>query len=253
MRLITRSFYSVCFFALTACISKGPNPDDPYESINRKTQKFNHALDGVILKPIAKLYRAVLPAAVRASVNNAYDNVNMIPSAANDLLQGDYRYAIKDTWRFIFNSTFGVAGLFDVAATRFGLPPHSNDLGLTFAKWGNQKSPYIVLPLLGPSTIRDAMGDMFQYAILTPYPYISNQIVLYSLLGVRYVDLRAQFLDNEALIKEAIDPYSFVRDAYLQHRNYKIQAVLGSHGKGADDAVGATENNEPLGNDYVGE
>src|SRR3990167_4654435 len=203
MRQFARWLTVASLFLLVSCIPKGTNPDDPYEAINHKTHQFNKKLDGILLKPIAVVYKTVLPKPVRASVNNAYDNINMIPSVGNDLLQADWRWAIKDFWRFFFSSTF--------------------------AKWGNPKSPYIVLPLLGPSTIRDAMGDMFEYAIMTPYPYISNNAILYSLLGVRYVDLRSQFLDKEALMKEALDPYSFVRDAYLQHRNYKIQMVLGKN------------------------
>ena len=252
MRQFARWFIVACIFLLVSCVTKGSNPEDPYEPINRKIHKFNQKFDGILLKPLAIVYKTVLPKPVRASVNNAYDNINMIPSVGNDLLQADWRWAIKDFWRFFFNSTFGVAGLFDIASTRFGLPPHSNDLGLTFAKWGNPKSPYIVLPLLGPSTIRDAMGDMFEYAIMTPYPYISNNAILYSLLGVRYVDLRSQFLDKEALMKEALDPYSFVRDAYLQHRNYKIQMVLGkNHDNPAE--VNNPEADKTLGSDYVGE
>ncbi len=252
MRPFARWLTVVCLFLLVSCVTKGTNPDDPYEAINRKTHKFNQKFDGLLLKPFAVVYKVVLPKQVRASVNNAYDNINMIPSVGNDLLQADWRWAIKDFWRFFFNSTFGVAGLFDIASTRFGLPPHSNDLGLTFAKWGNRKSPYIVIPLLGPSTIRDAMGDMFEYAIMTPYPYIKNNAILYSLLGVRYVDLRSQFLDKEALMKEALDPYSFIRDAYLQHRNYKIQMVLGE--SNADDAEINNPVTDPmLGVDYIAE
>ena len=252
MHQLSRCFTFASLFLLASCLPKGTNVDDPYEAINRKTYQFNQKFDGILLKPIAVVYKTVLPKRVRASINNAYDNVNMIPSVANDLLQADFRWAIKDFWRFFFNSTFGVAGLFDIAATRFGLPPHSNDLGLTFAKWGNPTSPYIVLPLLGPSTIRDAMADMFEYAIITPYPYIKNNAILYSLLGVRYVDLRAQFLDKEALMKEALDQYSFIRDAYLQHRHYKIQMVLSkNHDYSAEANNPASDN--ILGSDYVGE
>ena len=252
MRHLARWLTAASVLLLVSCVSKGTNPEDPYEPVNRKIHKFNQKFDGLLLKPLAIGYKVVVPRQVRACINNAYDNINMIPSVGNDLLQADWRYAIKDFWRFFFNSTFGVAGLFDIASTRFGLPPHSNDLGLTFAKWGNPKSPYIVLPLLGPSTIRDAMGDMFEYAIMTPYPYIRNNAILYSLLGVRYVDLRSQFLDKEALIKEALDPYSFIRDAYLQHRNYKIQMILGKNSLDTAGNVNPAADNT-LGADYVGE
>lgn len=204
---------------LSACASKGTNPIDPFEPYNREVHKFNMAFDATALKPAAKLYKAVLPAWVRSGINNFYNNINMLPTVANDLLQADGNSAIKDTWRFIINSTFGVGGLIDVAST-FQLPPHSNDLGLTFAKWGNKNSPYIVIPLMGPSTMRDGMAMMFDYALFTPYPYLRSDPVIYGLLALRYVDLRSQMLENDRLMAEALDSYSFIRDAYLQHRQY---------------------------------
>ncbi len=206
---------------LSGCVAKGTNPEDPYEYYNRKTHMFNMAIDAAILKPAAKLYKAVLPSFVRAGINNAYNNMNLLPTVANDLLQAEGHYAIKDSWRFLVNSTFGVAGFIDVAST-FDLPPHSNDSGLTFAKWGDKKSPYIVIPFLGPSTIRDGMGMMFDYALFTPYPYISNDGILYGLLGLRYVDLRSQMLETDSLLDEGLDRYAFIRDAYLQHRQFLI-------------------------------
>ena len=206
---------------LGACSTKtGTSPDDPYESYNRKTYKFNEAFDATFLKPPAKFYAAVFPAPVRAGVNNFFDNINMIPSVANDLLQAEWNYAIKDTWRFVINTSMGIGGVFD-AADHCNLPPHSNDLGITFAKWGDKKSPYLIIPFLGPSTFRDGMGMMFNFTLLTPYPYFSNTLV-YSLLGVRYIDLRSQMLESERLMADALDKYSFMRDAYLQHRNYLI-------------------------------
>jgi phospholipid-binding lipoprotein MlaA len=214
---------------LSACFHKGTHPDDPFEPINRKTHAFNMVFDKYILKPPAKVYKAILPPFLRAGINNAYNNVNLLPTVANDLLQADFNYAIKDTWRFIINSTFGIAGVVDVAST-FSLPPHSNDLGLTFAKWGDKNSPYFVIPLLGPSTIRDGMGMMFDYALFTPYPYINSNAVLYSLLGVRYVDLRSQMFDTDRLIDESFDKYTFIRDAYLQHRHYLITGEQADNG-----------------------
>ena len=204
---------------LSSCATKGTNPDDPYEPFNRKIYNFNTVIDTHILKPPAKVYAAVVPAQVRAGINNVYDTVNMLPTVANDLLQADWNTAIKDTWRFIINSTIGIAGIFDPAST-FKLPPHSNDLGLTFAKWGDKKSPYLVIPFLGPSTFRDGMGLMFDYALFTPYPYIKSDAVLYGILGLRYIDLRSQMFDADKLMADAIDKYAFMRDAYLQHRQY---------------------------------
>lgn len=215
---------------LSACVTKGTNPADPYEAFNRKVYKFNEGFDAVILKPPAKVYKTVVPAKVRAAINNVYDNVNMIPTVANDLLQADGNMAIKDTWRFIINSTIGIGGIFDPAST-FKLPPHSNDLGITFAKWGDKNSPYLVIPCLGPSTFRDGMGLMLNFALLTPYPYIQSDAWFYGILGLRYVDLRSQMLDTDRLMADAIDKYSFMRDAYLQHRQYLITGSQPDNGE----------------------
>ncbi|KTD75250.1 VacJ family lipoprotein [Legionella waltersii] len=208
-------------FILNGCAHKGTNPEDPYESFNRKVHNFNMAFDATILKPPAKLYKAVVPGVVRKGVTNAYNNIDMLPTIANDLLQAEGKWFIKDSWRFVINSTIGVAGVFDVA-TKFGLTPHYNDLGITFAKWGDKKSPYLVLPLIGPSTIRDGSGWLFQFALWTPYFYIKDDAVVFSLIGLRYLDLRTQLFDTEPLLNQALDQYAFIRDAYLQHRNYLI-------------------------------
>ena len=241
MRLLRALTIIASNLLLLGCISKGTNPDDPFESINRKTHAFNMVFDKFILKPPAVAYKTLVPSFVRAGINNAYNNVNMLPTVANDLLQAEGNYAIKDTWRFIINSTFGVAGILDVAST-FSLPPHSNDLGLTFAKWGDKKSPYFVIPLLGPSTIRDGMGMMFDYALFTPYPYIHSNGVLYGLLGLRYIDLRSQMLETDRFIEEAFDKYTFIRDAYLQHRNFLITGEQKDNGalyvgEASDDSI----------------
>lgn len=233
---------------LSACAAwHGNNPIDPYEPVNREIYKFNVAFDATFLKPPARLYKAVIPGPVRMGVNNFYENINMIPTTANDLLQGDLRQAYRDSWRFFINSTIGIGGVFDPAES-FGLPRHTNDLGLTFARWGDKKSPYIMVPFIGPSTIRDGMGMLFEYTIITPYPYITNQGVLYGLLGLRYVDLRAQLFDTERLMQDALDPYSFMRDAYLQHRSFLINGPCDTTAEGS----AYVEDNSPA-NDYIEE
>ncbi len=255
MRLNVKLTAVLSSLFLSSCIHTGTNPDDPYEALNRRVHNFNMAFDATILKPPAKFYKAVVPAPVRASVNNFYSNINMIPTVANDLLQVDFSYALKDTWRFFINSTFGIGGLFDVA-NNFGLPSHSNDLGLTLAKWGHKKSAYLVIPFLGPSTIRDGAGMLGDY-FLTPYPYITfdNHIILYSLLSLRYIDLRAQYLDNERVLEEALDKYTFLRDAYLQNRNYRITGELVANDSDTDELYvdGDDEDEQEAGADYVDE
>lgn len=252
MRLISIIISATTSLVLTSCACKGKDPRDPFEPFNRKVYQFNTALDNVFLKPPAKLYRAIIPAPVRKSINNFYSNLDLIPTVGNDLLQAQGKWAIKDSWRFIINSSLGIGGLFDVAQT-FGLPPHSNDLGLTLAKWGDKNSPYLVLPLLGPSTLRDGAGWLFQFALYSPYVYINNDAVVYSLLALRTVDLRSQLLDTERIMDEALDKYTFMRDAYLQHRNYIISGAQQDNGTLYVDDAKADQAAAAAGNDYVDE
>ena len=221
MRFRSKLFAYSIFIFLSGCVHNENNPIDPFENINRRTYKFNTAFDATMLKPPTKLYKAILPNFVRSGINNAFNNLLMIPTIVNDLLQAEGEYAIKDTWRFLINSTVGIAGIVDVAASNFKLPPHSNDFGLTFAKWGNKQSPYIILPLLGPSTLRDGIGMVFE-SLLTPYPYFLDDLTTYAILGVRTIDLRAQALTAEHLLAQSFDEYTFVRDAYLQYRNAQV-------------------------------
>lgn len=216
-----RPLLAVSALLLSGCVAVGPNPDDPYEAINRKIYKFNSKVDQYILKPPAKLYAYVIPPPVRAGVNNVYNNVNMLPTVANDLLQAEFQQAILDSWRFIINSSMGIAGIFDVASL-CQLPLHENDLGITFAKWGDKHSPYIMIPFLGPSTIRDGMGLMFDYTFFTPYPYIHKDFIIESVLIFRYIDIRSRMFDIDKFLAQAPDPYVFMREAYLQRRNYLI-------------------------------
>ena len=220
-RSVMKPLLALSALFLSGCVAVGPNSDDPYEKINRKIYSFNSVFDTYILKPPAKLYTFALPAPVRAGVNNVYNNINMLPTVANDLLQADFQQAIQDAWRFIINSSMGIAGIFDVASL-CQLPLHENDLGITFAKWGDKKSPYIIIPFLGPSTIRDGFGLMFDYTFFTPYPYIHKDFIIESVLILRYIDLRSRMFDTDKLISQAPDPYSFMREAYLQHRHYLI-------------------------------
>jgi phospholipid-binding lipoprotein MlaA len=251
MRLTLIALTSSIF--LSSCACKGTNPVDPFEPFNRKVYKFNTALDHAFLRPTAKFYRAVLPAPVRKSVNNFFTNLDLIPTVGNDLLQFRGKWAIRDSWRFVINSSLGVGGLFDVAKT-FGLAPHSNDLGLTLAKWGDKNSPYLVLPLLGPSTLRDGAGWLFQFALYSPYVYIREDAVVYSLLALRAVDLRSQLLDSDRILDEALDKYTFMREAYLQYRNQFINGTRPDTGTlYVDDKPALAKAGEEAGSDYVEE
>lgn len=219
---IIKPFFVASCLALGACVPVGPHPDDPYEAINRKIYDFNMKFDHYVARPPAKLYAKVIPPELRAGINNVYNNINMLPTVANDLLQAEFQQAILDSWRFIINSSMGIGGIFDVAS-QCSLPPRENDLGITFAKWGDKNSPYVMIPFLGPSTIRDGMALIFDYTFFTPYPYIHKDLIIESVLVLRYVDLRSRMFDTDKLLAEAPDPYAFMRDAYLQHRNYLIR------------------------------
>lgn len=205
---------------LASCV-RGPDPIDPYENYNRKVHKFNMAFDATFIKPPATLYKTVVPGFVRTGVNNFFSNINMVPTIINDLLQCEINSAVRDSWRLLVNTTMGIAGVIDVASS-MGLSPHNNDLGITFAKWGDTESPYLVIPFLGPSTVRDGFSTIFNYGILSPYPYLFDSYVLYGLFALRVVDLRSQYLNMESIMSDAIDNYTFVRDAFLQMRKNQI-------------------------------
>jgi phospholipid-binding lipoprotein MlaA len=243
MRKIATFLNIVSFFLLAACASKGSNPVDPYESTNREIHKFNMAFDATMLKPPARVYQAVLPLAIRTGIGNAFNNVLMPSIIINDFLQAEWVYVIKDSWRFLINSTVGFAGFLDVADKGFCLPPHYNDLGITFARWGAKNSAYLVIPLIGPSTIRDGIALPINY-LFTPYPYLTGG-VLFVVAPVRYVDLRSQLLETDPLINQSIDKYTFIRDAYLQHRSFLIT------GEKQDTEDGAGYVNEEEVTDYV--
>ncbi len=199
------------------------NPQDPYEKFNRVMYRFNEMIDKLILKPIASVYNAVLPNPVIRCFTNFYSNIDNVPTLANDLLQFNLYQAASDAWRLAINSTVGIVGLFDVASA-IGLPPNTEDFGLTLARWGYKNSNYLVLPFFGPNTIRDAIGIPINYKYLTVYPYISPVSMRYWLYGGGVVVRRADLLRfQEVLDQASVDKYVFMRDAYMQHRAYLIQ------------------------------
>jgi phospholipid-binding lipoprotein MlaA len=212
------------FLVLTACASVPQaqrDPQDPLEPYNRAMYRFNTDFDNAFLKPIAKGYKWVAPAVVREGVTNFYNNIADVTSAVNNLFQFKLSRFGTDLGRVAVNSTVGVGGVVDVA-TNMGLPSYKEDFGQTLGYWGAVKSPYLVLPLLGPSTLRDAIGrgvDTFT----NPTFYVNDGAVTWGLFGLQAVNTRADLLTASKILQEAaIDPYSFVRDAYLQRRLYDI-------------------------------
>lgn len=219
---------------LATCISvagcstvRAPSPADPLEGFNRTVFQFNDDLDRYAMKPVAQGYKFVLPTPVRASVTNFFSNLGDVDNLANNLLQANVTAATQDLMRIAINTVFGVGGLFDFA-TPAGLPKHNQDFGVTLGKWGLPSGPYLVLPLFGPSTIRDTVGTVADLQI-DPSGYFKPIWFRNTLYGLRVVNTRANYLGATNLLAQAaLDKYSFTRDAYLQRRQYLIKGSSAS-------------------------
>jgi phospholipid-binding lipoprotein MlaA len=199
------------------------NPVDPYEKLNRHTYNLNRGLDKAIVKPIATVYQTVLPDPIIKGLGNIFANINDVPTMANNILQGRIYAAWSDLWRIAINTTIGIGGFFDVASN-IGLPKHKQDFGLTMAAWGYKPSAYFVIPIFGPSSIRDTIGMPVDRFIFSPYSYMPGVSFRNWLYGVNLVSQRASLLPLDKLIKAgALDPYQFERDAYLQYRKAQIE------------------------------
>lgn len=211
--------------ALLQGCATGPNPRDPFEPFNRSVSRFNEGLDEAIVKPVAQVYQNVLPSPIRTGVNNFFSNLTDVWSMVNNLLQGRPQAAGESLMRFSVNTTLGLGGVLDWA-TEMGIERQRQDFGNTLGRWGVGTGPYLVLPILGPSTVRDAAalvvdskGDLVNH--------VHDVSTRNSLYVLRAVDLRASLLRaGEVLDQAALDKYSFTRDAYLQRRG----AVLESNG-----------------------
>lgn len=200
-----------------------PNPEDPYEPFNRVMFTFNDWVDKLVLKPVATVYNAVFPKPVTKCFSNFYSNIDNVPTIINDVLQFNFYQATSDTWRLLINSTVGILGLFDVA-THIGLEPNSEDFGLTLARWGYEKSNYLVLPFLGPQTVRDAISWPINYQYMTIYPAINPISARYQLYTAGIVVRRAELLRYQDVFQQAtLDKYVFMRNAYMQRRAYLIE------------------------------
>lgn len=204
---------------LTGCATvEGPtDPEDPFESFNRAVYGFNDTLDRAIVKPIAQGYNAALPNPVIKSVSNFFSNLDDVVVVFNDLLQFKLDLTLHDTARVVFNSTLGLFGLFDVASS-MDLPKHNEDFGQTLGYWGVDTGPYLVLPILGPSDVRDGFG-LVADAYVNPLYDIKPSDTQTGLVLLQGLDKRAGLLSASRILEEAaLDPYLFVRDAYLQRR-----------------------------------
>ena len=191
---------------------------DSLESYNRAMFAFNDAVDKAVFKPVAKAYQRVLPDPVIASVSNFFSNLNDVVVLINALLQFKLHQAAMDSSRIVFNTTFGVAGLFDVAS-HMELPKHNEDFGQTLGYWGFGEGYYLVLPLLGPSTVRDTVGLVGNF-FTNPITWATDSdAVAWGLWGLDLINRRSGLLRIErALAEDQIEPYAFQRSAYLQMR-----------------------------------
>lgn len=203
--------------AVFAAPTRADDPRDPIEGFNRAVFAFNEGLDSVLIRPVAKGYETVLPSPVRTGVSNFYNNIADVFISVNSLLQGKPADAVGDAARFVFNSTFGIAGVFDVAS-EMGIEKHDEDFGQTLGRWGVGTGPYLVLPVYGPRNVRDAAGLALDVSA-DPVSGVGHVPTRNTLTAVRLVNQRANLLPADKIIEEAaLDKYSYLRDAYLQRR-----------------------------------
>jgi phospholipid-binding lipoprotein MlaA len=206
------------------CATEGgpaSDPRDPWEGFNRGVYSFNQTFDDALARPIATAYRDSVHDEIRGRVRNFFSNIADPLIGVNNLLQGKIEDGVLDWVRFAFNSTLGLLGLHDVASD-MGIEKHNEDFGQTFGRWGSEPGPYLVLPILGSSSVRDGAGtalDLYTDPVTLLRPYWFQ----YSLVGVRAVQYRADLLDASRLLEEAaLDRYVFQRDAYFQRRRSLI-------------------------------
>ncbi|HWK69403.1 VacJ family lipoprotein [Pollutimonas sp. M17] len=205
-----------------------PNPDDPWESYNRSMFAFNDTVDRALLKPIAMGYDQLMPDPAQTCIHNVFSNLGDVWSAINSFLQGRGHDFFNTLGRVLFNSTMGLGGCIDVASMN-GAKRIPNDFGVTLGVWGFDSGPYVVLPILGSSSVRDGTATLGTFAAgvspVTPVFEIDNVPLRNSIIGLYAVDTRASLLDADKLVNEvALDRYSFIRDAYIQRRNAQVNS-----------------------------
>jgi len=215
---------SIAGLMLTGCAtlpSGKTDPRDPWERLNRTTFQFNESLDRVFAKPVAKAYVKVTPRLVRTGVSHFFNNLESVPTVINDTLQGKFRQAGHDSARFLLNSTLGLAGLFDVASAA-GMESNDEDLGQTLGKWGLNPGPYVVLPILGPSSVRDGFARVAD-TYMEPVAYLSDRSTRYIIRGVDLLDRRANLLELDSQLERSFDRYAFIRNAWIQRREFLVK------------------------------
>ena len=210
---------------LSGCASvpkdAGQNPDDPWESLNRQTFAFNQGLDFILIRPLAKGYQFITPKPVREGVTRVFQNTMEPSNAVNNVLQGKVEEGILSLFRLMINSTVGVVGIFDVAQM-VDIPRMPEDFGQTLATWGVPKGPYFVIPVLGPSTVRDTVG-LVPEIFLDPNTYVGKDWFVWPWWGAKFVNARERLLPVTDMLDKTVDPYVATRNAYLQQRQNSLQ------------------------------
>lgn len=223
LRIVLLSLLTLALFGCTTVPPAERDPSDPWQPLNRSIYKFNDAFDRTIAKPVAKTYVRVLPQTIRTGITNFFNNFTYPDVIVNALLQGQLKPFARDTARLVLNTTVGIGGLLD-PASRVGLTLEDRDFGQTFGKWGIPSGPYVVLPFIGPSDVRDAIGRVpDEYA--QPWVYIQNPYWDYGSLLLYEVNERANLLPLTGMAEKTFDPYAFERSAYLQNRQFMIQGT----------------------------
>jgi phospholipid-binding lipoprotein MlaA len=239
--LATASALFALTFSLAGCASlpegSTRDPRDHAERFNRSIYKFNTALDHAILRPVARGYAKVTPHPVRTGVSNFFSNLGYTKTIGNDAFQGHFLDFGSDIARFVVNTTVGIGGLFD-PATRFGLDKHDRDFGQTLGKWGLPTGTYLMLPVLGPSDLRDAFG-LIPDRFMSIESQITDPVIQASLIVSDKVNARADLLPFDKVVDTAYDPYALMRNVWFQKRDHKV------HGdSGPDDKVPGLDDDE---------
>ncbi|MGA1376329.1 MAG: MlaA family lipoprotein, partial [Steroidobacteraceae bacterium] len=207
---------------LSACATtQTADSRDPFEPINRVSYAVNDGLDRALVKPAAKVYKTVMPQFVQTGVSNVFSNAKYPVTLVNNALQGKFGAAANDAGRFLLNSTVGLGGLLD-PATAAGLDRNDEDFGQTFGVWGIGPGPYFVIPLFGPTTLRDGFGSIAD-DFAEPRSYLKDSRTRWSLWAVDKFETRVRLLDADTVLERSGDPYAFVRSAYLQRREFQVR------------------------------
>ena len=209
------------FVLLGGCATSG-DPRDPIEGLNRAIYKFNDGFDRILFKPVAKGYQTVTPDPVDKGVSNFFGNLEDIVTTVNDLLQFKFRQGGSDATRVLVNSTIGILGLIDVASG-MGFDKHDEDFGQTLGYWGVGTGPYLMLPIIGPHTLRHTVGRIVDASVLDPIYYVDHIPTRNSMIALKAVDQRADLLGATSVLEEAaLDRYDFIKESYYQQRENAI-------------------------------